>query len=314
MTKTNRARRIMGTLFSAAVLWGLGVAPGAAQEIVVKHAQGELVLQETPERVLVQDIAVIDILDALGVEIAGVPRAAQLFPPYLKQYAGKEYINTGTLQEPNYEAIAAAGADLMIVGARSAVKFGDLNRILPTIDLTVDNANFLTNVKRNISTLGDIFAKQERAAELNASIDEKFEQLRAATAANESKAIVLVTNAGKLGVYGPRSRVSWVYSEAGFKPVLEDIDDRFHGGDAVSFEFILETNPDWLFVIDRDAGIGREGAAKQLLDNELVRQTNAWKNDRVVYLDPIAAYTVMHGYHSVMTLADQVLDAVSASK
>ncbi|NLC37355.1 MAG: siderophore ABC transporter substrate-binding protein [Alcaligenaceae bacterium] len=292
----------------------MGGSPAAGQEIAIKHAQGELVLQEAPKRVLVQDVAVIDILDALGVEIAGVPDGTLLYPSYLKKYTGKEYINTGTLQEPNYEAIAAAGADLMIIGGRSAVKFGDLNRILPTIDLTVDNADFLTNVKRNISTLGEIFGKQQRAAELNASIDEKFDQLRAATAANDSTAIVLVTNAGKLGVYGPRSRVSWVFSEAGFKPVLDNIDDRFHGGDAVSFEFILETNPDWLFVIDRDAGIGRTGAAQQLLDNELVRQTTAWKNNQVVYLDPVAAYTVMHGYESVMMLADQVLEAISASK
>ena len=28
-------------------------------------------------------------------------------------------------------------------------------------------------------------------------------------------------------------------------------------GQQISFEYILEKNPDWLFVIDRDAGIGR---------------------------------------------------------
>ena len=31
-------------------------------------------------------------------------------------------------------------------------------------------------------------------------------------------------------------------------------------GQAVSFEYLLKTNPDWLLVLDRDAAIGREGA------------------------------------------------------
>lgn len=46
-------------------------------------------------------------------------------------------------------------------------------------------------------------------------------------------------------------------------------------------------NPDWLFVIDRDAGIGREGqSARQLLDNEIIRSTDAWQKGQVVYLNP----------------------------
>lgn len=314
MMKTHRARRILGALFSAALFWSLAGPVASAQEITVRHAQGEIVLPATPKRVLVQDVAIIDILDALGVEITGVPAGSQLYPSYLAKYTGKEYLKTGSLVEPDYEAIAGAKADLMIIASRSARTHGDLARILPTIDLTPDNANFLVSVKGNITTLGEIFGKQEKAAELVASIDAKFEQLRAATGALDSTAVVLVTNAGKLGVYGPKSRVSWIFTEAGFKSVVENIDDRFHGGDAVSFEFLLESNPDWMFVIDRDAGIGRAGAAQKLLDNELVRQTSAWKENRVVYLDSMAAYTVMHGHTSVMTLADQVLAAVAAAR
>lgn len=312
MTAT-RAKRFIGAVLSATMLLGLAAPAASAQSITVKHAQGELVLPAPPKRVLVQDVAFIDILDALGVDITGVTSDSHRYPDYLAQYTGKDYIKTGTLQEPNYEVIAAANADLMIIANRSATKLKDLSRILPTIDLTPDNANFLTSIKGNISTLGAIFDKQERAAELNASIDAKFDQLRAATADNDSSAIVLVTNAGKLGVYGPQSRVSWLFTEAGFKPVLSDIDDRFHGGDSVSFEFILESNPDWLFVIDRDAGIGKGGAAQKLLDNELVRETTAWKRGQVVYLDPMDAYTVMHGYRSVMNLADEVMRALAAA-
>jgi iron complex transport system substrate-binding protein len=130
--------------------------------------------------------------------------------------------------------------------------------------------------------------------------------------------MILVTNAGKVGVYGPSSRTGWLHTEIGFKPVAPDIDDRFDRGDVVSFEYLAEVNPEWLFVIDRDAGIGRATdpgkAAAQVLDNELIHQTNAWKKKQIVYLDPQAAYIVSSGYTALTTLLDQVYEAVSEKK
>lgn len=287
-----------------------GTEAGAAAAITVVHQQGEIELQAQPQRVIVQDIAVLDILDALGVDaVIGVPGTN--LPAYLQKYGAEPYLNSGTLQEPDYETISAANPDLVIVASRSRAKLPELSAIAPTIDLTVDNADLVEGVKGNITTLGDIFGKQERADELKAGIDARFAQLRERTA-DAGTAIVLVTNAGRLGVYGLNSRLSWIFTEAGFKPAIDEVDDRFHGGDSVSYEFLLEADPDWIFVVDRDAGVGTsQGAAQQLLDNALVRQTKAWKEGGVVYLDPNPAYVVMHGYGSLITLADQVLEAVA---
>lgn len=314
MIKSSRGKKIAGALVGAVLAWSVSASVAFAQEITVKHAQGETVLKDTPKRVLVQDMAIIDILDALGVDMTGNISNANLYPDYLKKYTADSYIKTGVMQEPDYETIAGANADLMIVASRSAAKYKELSRILPTIDLTVNNQEFLPNIQKNITTLGEVFGKQARAAEMNAALDAKFNELRSLTAENDSTAVVLVTNAGKLGIYGPKSRVGWIFTEAGFKPVLEGIDDRFHGGDTISFEFLLEHNPDWLFVIDRDAGTGGGGAAKKLLDNELVSQTTAWKKDQVVYLNPLESYLVMHGYTSVMNLTDAVMSAIKSAK
>lgn len=280
--------------------------------IPVTHRQGEIVLEQQPQRVIVQDIAVLDILDALGVDaVIGVPNRG--LPDYLSQYGAEPYLKTGTLQEPDYEVINAAQPDLVIVASRSRTKLPEVSAIAPTIDLSVDNDNLVEGVKANVTTLGAIFGKQERAAELNAGLDAKFAELRERTA-DAGTAMVLVTNAGRLGVYGNDSRLSWIFTEAGFKPVRDEVDDRFHGGDAVSFEFILEADPDWIFVVDRDAGVGtgEGGAAQKLLDNALVHQTTAWKEDGIVYLDPVPAYVVMHGFTALNGLADQVLEAVAA--
>lgn len=283
----------------------------AAQGIRVEHQQGETLLSGTPQRVVVQDMAVLDILDALGVDaVIGVPGTG--LPDYLQHYGSEPYVKTGSLQEPDYETISAARPDLVIVASRSRTALPELSAIAPTIDLSVDNTNLVEGVKENIATLGRIFNREARAAQLIADLDAKFSELRSRTA-EAGTAVVLVTNAGRLGVYGANSRLSWLFSEAGFSPVMDEVDDRFHGGDAVSFEFILEADPDWLLVVDRDAGVagGDSGAARALLDNALVRQTKAWREGQVVYLDPVPAYVVMHGYTSVTRLVDQVLDAVA---
>jgi iron chelate ABC superfamily ATP binding cassette transporter, binding protein len=55
-------------------------------------------------------------------------------------------------------------------------------------------------------------------------------------------------------------------------------------GAPVSFEYIAQENPDWIYALDRLAAIGEDGAsAKQTLDNELVHGTTAWKKGQVIY-------------------------------
>ena len=82
-------------------------------------------------------------------------------------------------------------------------------------------------------------------------------------------------------------------------------------GQAISFEFILKTNPDWLFVLDRDAAIGREGAsASKLLDNPLVNATKAAKKKQIVYLNSANWYLL--GNASPGSLHDDVTQLINA--
>jgi len=233
-------------------------------------------------------------------------------PPYLTKYEDAKYLKVGSLFEPDYEAINAAGADLAIVGGRSSGKYAQMADILPTIDLSVDNKRYLDSAKENIQILGKVFGKEEKAAQMLATLDTKIAALKD-KAKNAGRAIILITNAGKVGVYGRGSRLGWLHNEIGFKTVADDIDDRFHGGDIVSFEYILEKNPDWLFVVDRDAAIGQRNAgnaAEQVLNNALVQQTTAWKKQQVVYLHPQEAYIVASGWQALVEIIDQIQKAM----
>ncbi|MCR6670239.1 siderophore ABC transporter substrate-binding protein [Devosia ginsengisoli] len=299
----NRSPAILAALVAGALSFTAMTA--VAQDKVITHPQGETTISGVPAKVLVQDWAAFDNLNALGVAVAGVPSSNG--PSYLGDAVPADAIQIGSLFEPDFEGIAAAEADVYFVAARSASAYETSKDLVPTIDLSVNNGAIIEGVKANIAKLGEVFDLQDKAVELNAALDAKVDEVKAA-AAGKGDALVLVTNAGNLGVYGPDSRVSWVYNEVGIASALADVKDGDHGGDAVSFEFLLEVNPDWVFVVDRDAGTGENtGAAAALLDNELFNQTTAAQQGHIVYLDPQAAYITMHGYQGVMLLLDQVL-------
>lgn len=297
---------------AALVLAGLAAAPAAvrAEDLAIRHAQGETTVSGVPRKVFVFDPAALDTLDALGVEIAGVPSGSK--PDHLRKYNSDAYLKIGSLFEPDLELINAEKPDLVIVGGRSAAKYADLAGLAPTIDLSVDRAHFLAGAEANAEMLARIFGKEARAAELIGRLDASTEELRG-LAAGAGTALAIITTGGRMSAHGPGSRFGVLYADYGFEPAAEGLDTATHG-QPISFEFLLEKNPDWLFVVDRDAAIGREGtAARQLLDNEIVHETTAWKKDQIVYVDPANWYLVGGGLTALQENVDEIIAALGTN-
>ena len=159
-------------------------------------------------------------------------------------------------------------------------------------------------------TLASIVDKEHEAAEKLAQIKHKVSQVNAA-AQGAGNALFILTTGGKISAYGPGSRFGWLHEELGVEAAVENIKEATHG-EPVSFEFLQEIDPDWLFVLDRDAAIGRAtGAAEALLDNELVHNMKAHKNQQIVYLDGVSWYLVASGITAVDTAVNQVLEALN---
>lgn len=278
-------------------------AASAHAEIEVRHSQGTTVLARTPEKVIVFDLAALDTLDALGIPVAGVPGSN--VPDYLGKYRGDEYLKAGTLFEPDYEAVHAAAPDLIIVGGRSAPKFAELSQIAPTIDLTLPPDHFLDGVKRNAETLGRIFGKEAEVAARLETLDESVAAVRA-KAEKAGRALIVMTNGGKVTAYGSGSRFGWLHDDLGLTPAAEHLASGTHG-EAISFEFIAQTDPDWIFVIDRDSAVGHAGAsAEATLDNELVAGTRAAKNGHIVHVDATRWYIVGGGLSALEASVEEV--------
>lgn len=302
-----KAASLVRRILAIVVLVG-AAAPTLAQEIVVHHAQGETVLPDRPKAVLTFDLAALDTLDALGVEVAGVPGSN--IPDYLEKYRSGRYVKIGSLFEPDYEAVHAAHPDLIIVAGRSAPRYAELAKIAPTIDLTIAPEAFIEGAKRNAVTLGEIFGKEAEAAAFVSDLDAGIAALRKKVH-GAGKALIVMTNGGKITAYGSGSRFGWVHDDLGIEPAVADVAAATHG-EAISFEFLLETDPEWLIVIDRDAAVGSAGAAaRQTLDNELVAATAAARKGRIVYVDTVRWYLVGGGLASLRSMVEELAAAFS---
>ncbi len=103
------------------------------------------------------------------------------------------------------------------------------------------------------------------------------------------------------------SRFGYIYDIYGFKPVTEDIQASSHGSN-FGFEAILEFNPQVLFVIDRTAAVGGNSNIEADMENDIIKQTTAYKNDRIVYLDGPLWYLGGGGLQSELAKIQEVLN------
>ncbi|GAA5345368.1 iron complex transport system substrate-binding protein [Planifilum fimeticola] len=275
------------------------------EEIVVKHQLGETKVKKNPKNVVVFDFGVLDSLDKLGVEVAGVPQAN--VPPYLKKYGAGDYANVGSLKEPDFEKVSSLGPELIIISARQSDQYEEFSKIAPTIYMGVDTSRYMESFTENMETLGKIFGKEAEVEKELEAINETIEKVKEKASASDKKALIILTTGGKTSAYGPGSRFGLIHDVLGVKPVDKNIKAATHGM-SVSFEYIAEKNPDYLFVIDRDKVVSGEGGqpAEQVLNNDLVKGTKAYKDKNIVYLDPNYWYLSGGGLVSLGEMVKEV--------
>lgn len=281
----------------------------SVNKITIEHSQGKTDVPENPKKVVVFNIATLDIMDALNIPVSAVPQSDVHFPDFLSKYSDKSYTNVGTLFEPNYEVLSSLAPDVIIAGGRANDVYNKLNDIAPTISLDIDPNNFLASLTQRTEQLGTLFNKQDQAKKLIADFNQKIEQLKPKTNTAGS-ALVIMVNGGKMSAYGPKSRFGFIFDILGFKPATTFQEAGRHGN-AVTSEFILSVNPQWLFVLDRDNAIGNKEAqsAQQVLNNDLIQKTDAWQNNHIVYLDSTSMY-IAGGIQTYSHLMDQISEAL----
>ncbi len=275
-------------------------------KVVVEHELGTTEVTKNPEKVVVFDFGTLDTLDKLGVDVVGVPQIN--IPSYLEKYESDEYENVGSLKEPDFEKIAEIDPDLIIISGRQADLYDQLQELGDTIYLGVDTTRYMDSFKENVTTIGEIFDKEAEAEQALADIDASIESLNEKVEAADENALIILANDDKISAYGPNSRFGIIHDVFGVPAVDENIEVSTHGMN-VSFEYVVEQDPDILYVVDRGAAVNGESSAKQVVENTLMERTKSFQNDRIYYLDPDYWYLSGGGLISV----EEMLKEIEAS-
>lgn len=291
---------------SVAVALAVLATPLLADPITIETYRGPVEVEQNPTTVAVYDVAALDTLAALGIAPAG-----SVAPVYVDYLDIKGATPVGTLFEPDYEALAALQPDLVIAGGRSYEAVPDLAKIAPTIDMTIWDDPVAEGLER-LKAYGEIFDKSAEAEAKAQEFQSKLDAARAAVA-GQGKALIVMTVGPKISAYGSSGRFGWLHTALDLPEAVEDVESATHG-EAISFEFIRQADPDILLVIDRMAAIGQGGdPAKATLDNALVHDTAAWKAGKVIYLDSAPLYIAGGGIQSMSIILDQITAALTDS-
>ena len=264
-----------------------------------------------PERIAVLDMASLDILDNLGMGDRVVGSASTSLE-YLTDYVDNEKVaNLGTIKEADLEAVMECDPDVIFIGGRLASSYDALSEIAPVVFLSTDSElGIVKSVTKNAETIASMFGLEDEVSKKTEGFDERIKALK--KTAEGKTALVGMTTSGSFNLMGNDGRCSIVGREVGFENLTAAESTSTHGNEA-SFETVVEKNPDYIFVMDRDSAIGADGAqtAKEIVENELVMGTDAYKNGRIIYLEhPAVWYTAEGGITALNIMLSDLENAL----
>lgn len=284
----------------------------AGETIEVRHELDSNVIKvpKKPERVVAFDIGALDTIAFFGEQdrVVGLPQAT--IPHYLDEFLDDSYENFGSLKEPEFEKIHAADPDLIIISSRQLELYDQFAEIAPTVFLDIDTHNYLGSFEQNIRLLGEIFDKEsEVEAQLN-SLNEQIDEIKTEVDATNETALIVLGTEGKVSAYGPNSRFGLIHDVFGIAAADPKIEESTHG-QSITFEYILETNPDIIYIIDRDSAIGMDSSVQESFENDIIQKTDAFKNDRILYLDGDIWYLAGGGLQALSKMIEEISETIN---
>ena len=278
------------------------------ETVTVNHLQGTTVVPKNPKRVVVMDIGVLDSLDYLDIHPEMLATCSSYLPKYIDKYKDNT-VDIGQMKNVDIEKINATKPDLIIISGRQSPYYKQLSEIAPTIDLSIDNNNYLVSFENKMRILGEIFDKEDMVTNRLFSIKSKIDTIRTDSRNKNKEGLLILTTGNSLHAYGPGMRYSFVFDVFGLQTVVNknrNEDTKSPGGKTISYEYILETNPDYIMVIDRDFSVNLGESAKRLFDNDLIKKTKAYQTNNIYYLDSDIWYLSGGGLESIDIMMDDI--------
>lgn len=329
--------RLRSTVLAVAVLLLLSACSGAGQRSgseavpigptrTVTDIEGtEVLVPEHPERVVALSEPTLDGVLALGVEPIGTVtgRGQQTVPNYLLESAGDLPI-LGGIAQPNFEAIGAAGPDLILVDGTSVNNnppvVAALRQIAPVVFTGYAGGDWRVNFRH----VADALNMAEEGERVIAEYDTRAQEAKSQLADYAESTFSVVRWQGSSAALILKELLPGrALTDLGLRrPANQDREGRGHS-DPVSLENLQDIDADYMFfgtlggssVGNPDAGgsTGLDGAADALAEAVTVpgfTELEAYRNDRIILVDG-SVWTSTGGPILMNRLIDDVLGALA---
>ncbi|WP_060207581.1 heme ABC transporter substrate-binding protein IsdE [Sporosarcina koreensis] len=230
------------------------------------------------DRVIATTVALTEIMDALDIDLVGVPSSYKDLP---ERYADAKEV--GNPMSPDMEALLSLKPTEIF--SVTTLKY-DLQEMFDDrrIDMTYANLESIDAMHEEILKIGEKYDRMDQAEAIVAQFEEKAAEIEKAIEGKEKPSVLILMGIpGSYLVATEHSYIGDLVKRAGGANVITDEDVEFISSNT---EFLQQTNPD---VILRAA----HGMPEQVIEmfdeefrsNDVWKHFNAVKNGRVYDLE-----------------------------
>lgn len=228
--------------------------------------------------VVASSVAIVEILDAMGVPMVGVPTSSYELPESVV-----DATRIGNPMSPDIEVIASLEPDVVVSVDSLSADLTDQFKVLGA-DVVFANLSSYQGVKDTIISLGDYFGLKEKAAELIAGFEAKEAGIAASVEGKEAPTVLIIFGAGTSFMSASEDTyVGDLVKRVGGVNIITDAPSAFS---PVDMEYLAAQNPDFiLFMSHANPQDSLEAFKTEVESNPAWDNFEAVQNDRLIALE-----------------------------
>lgn len=232
---------------------------------------------EFTDRVIASSVAVVEILDALGIPMVGVPTSSYDLPESVADAA-----RIGNPMSPDIEVIASLEPTVIVSVDSLSSDLAEQFEVLGAESYFVNLSSY-DGLKETIAKLGERFNVEDKAAAMIADFDAREKAVAKAVEGKDAPSVLIIFGAGaSFMTVSEAAYVGDLVKRAGGENIITDAPSAFA---PVDMEYLADKNPEYILFMSHANPEDSLAAFKQEVEgNPAWQNFDAVKNDKLITL------------------------------